>query len=106
MESPVDLSDIQRYIIFLLTFFSNMQKKLDFTLKVIGGNVSSIPGLSDAIEVQLKFPSNLLICLLSFNLLTCPLLCYYLCFSLLRPFQSMLPKFHMCCSFTWFCLKI
>jgi len=27
------------------------QKKLDFTLKVIGGDISAIPGLYDAIEV-------------------------------------------------------
>ncbi|KAI5679611.1 hypothetical protein M9H77_00838 [Catharanthus roseus] len=30
------------------------KKKLDFTLKVIGGNVSSIPGLSDAIEGTIR----------------------------------------------------
>ena len=30
---------------------SNMQKKMDFTLKVIGGDIAAIPGLSDAIEV-------------------------------------------------------
>lgn len=28
-----------------------LQRNLDFTLKVIGGDLSSIPGLSDAIEV-------------------------------------------------------
>lgn len=27
------------------------QKKLDFKLKVIGGDLSSLPGVSDAIEV-------------------------------------------------------
>lgn len=30
---------------------TNVQKELNFTLKVVGGDVSSIPGLSDAIEV-------------------------------------------------------
>ncbi|PPS11234.1 hypothetical protein GOBAR_AA09396 [Gossypium barbadense] len=29
-----------------------MSKKLDFTLKVIGGDISTIPGLSNAIEVK------------------------------------------------------
>lgn len=29
----------------------SFQKKLDFTLKVVGGDISSIPGLRDAIEV-------------------------------------------------------
>lgn len=29
-----------------------LQKKLDFTLKVVGGDLSSIPGVSGAIEVQ------------------------------------------------------
>lgn len=28
-----------------------LQKKLDFTLKVVGGDISAIPGLSEAIEV-------------------------------------------------------
>lgn len=28
-----------------------LQKKLDFTLKIVGGDVSAIPGVSDAIEV-------------------------------------------------------
>jgi len=28
------------------------QKDLDFTLKVIGGDLSALPGISDAIEVQ------------------------------------------------------
>jgi hypothetical protein len=28
------------------------QKALDFTLKVIGGDISALPGVSDAIEVQ------------------------------------------------------
>lgn len=28
-----------------------LQKKMDFTLKVIGGDIKAIPGLSDAIEV-------------------------------------------------------
>lgn len=28
------------------------QRNLDFTLKVIGGDLSSIPGISDAIEVH------------------------------------------------------
>lgn len=28
-----------------------LQKKLDFTLKVVGGDISNIPGLADAIEV-------------------------------------------------------
>lgn len=35
-------------------FFSNRvacQKKLDFRLKVIGGEISSVPGISDALEV-------------------------------------------------------
>ena len=27
------------------------QKKLDFRLKVIGGEISSVPGISDALEV-------------------------------------------------------
>lgn len=29
----------------------HLQKKLDFTLKVVGGDLSSIPGVSDALEV-------------------------------------------------------
>ncbi|KAI3920407.1 hypothetical protein MKX01_000746 [Papaver californicum] len=29
-----------------------VQQKLDFTLKVVGGNISSIPGVSDAIEAK------------------------------------------------------
>lgn len=33
-----------------------MQTNLDFKLKVIGGDISSIPGISDAIEV-LNFDS-------------------------------------------------
>lgn len=37
------------YLIILKNF--NLQKKLDFTLKVIGGDISTIPGLYDAIEV-------------------------------------------------------
>nr|GMC58598.1 synaptotagmin-5-like [Ipomoea batatas] len=28
------------------------KKKLDFTLKVIGGDLTAIPGISDAIEVR------------------------------------------------------
>jgi len=28
------------------------QKALDFTLKVIGGDISTLPGVSEAIEVQ------------------------------------------------------
>lgn len=36
-----------------------LQKKLDFTLKVIGGDISTIPGLSDAIEVCLTFDIGL-----------------------------------------------
>lgn len=27
------------------------QRDLDFTLKVVGGDISSLPGISDAIEV-------------------------------------------------------
>lgn len=40
----------------MLTYLSllYLQKKLDFTLKVIGGDISTIPGLSDAIEVRLN----------------------------------------------------
>jgi len=30
------------------------QKDLDFTLKVIGGDLSALPGVSDAIEVRSK----------------------------------------------------
>ncbi|KAG6409475.1 hypothetical protein SASPL_127515 [Salvia splendens] len=36
-----------------------VQRNLDFTLKVIGGDLSSIPGISDAIEVLRLFCSNL-----------------------------------------------
>ena len=36
-----------------------MQRNLDFTLKVIGGDLSSIPGISDAIEGLRLFCSNL-----------------------------------------------
>ncbi|KAF6158107.1 hypothetical protein GIB67_014901 [Kingdonia uniflora] len=32
------------------------KKKLDFTLKVVGGDLSSIPGLADAIEVCTELP--------------------------------------------------
>lgn len=35
--------------------FSALQKKLDFTLKVIGGDMTAIPGISDAIEVWENF---------------------------------------------------
>lgn len=38
----------------LVSFFSNhvaCQKKLDFRLKVIGGEISAVPGISDALEV-------------------------------------------------------
>lgn len=35
--------------------FSGLQKKLDFTLKVVGGDMTAIPGISDAIEVWEKF---------------------------------------------------
>lgn len=38
-------------VVWLKTSNSVLQKKLDFTLKVIGGDISAIPGLSDAIEV-------------------------------------------------------
>lgn len=37
-----------------LVFFM-IQRNLDFTLKVIGGDISAIPGLSDAIEVQIHY---------------------------------------------------
>lgn len=36
-------------IIIFLCFY--LQKKLDFTLKVVGGELSAVPGISDAIEV-------------------------------------------------------
>lgn len=40
------------YIFFVnLRNLQYLQRNLDFTLKVIGGDLSSIPGLSDAIEV-------------------------------------------------------
>jgi hypothetical protein len=32
-------------------FLKLFQKKLDFRLKVIGGEISAIPGISDALEV-------------------------------------------------------
>lgn len=38
------------YVLSSLQFL-DLQKKLDFKLKVIGGDISTIPGLSDAIEV-------------------------------------------------------
>jgi hypothetical protein len=28
-----------------------LQKKMDFTLKIVGGEISTLPGISDAIEV-------------------------------------------------------
>ena len=31
--------------------FHCLQKKLDYTLKVFGGDMTAIPGVSDAIEV-------------------------------------------------------
>ncbi|MBA0795922.1 hypothetical protein Gohar_006745 [Gossypium harknessii] len=34
------------------------KKKLDFTLKVIGGDISTIPGLADAIEVCMPFDTS------------------------------------------------
>lgn len=34
------------------TLFIYLQKDLNFTLKVIGGDLSSIPGISEAIEVR------------------------------------------------------
>ena len=31
--------------------FVFLQKKMDFTLKVVGGDISAIPGVADALEV-------------------------------------------------------
>lgn len=39
----------------IITFHMLLQKDLDFTLKVIGGEITAIPGISDAIEVQTFF---------------------------------------------------
>lgn len=39
----------------IITFHMLLQKDLDFTLKVIGGELTAIPGISDAIEVQSFF---------------------------------------------------
>lgn len=44
-----------------------LQTKLDFTLKVVGGEISSIPGISDAIEVQSTFLVTLVIFLYAWN---------------------------------------
>jgi len=35
----------------IYAFFFVLQKKMDFKLKVIGGDIKAVPGLSDAIEV-------------------------------------------------------
>lgn len=45
---------MQPHVMFLIISENfNLQKKLDFTLKVIGGDISTIPGLYDAIEVRI-----------------------------------------------------
>lgn len=38
---------------FIPPFFFGfwLQKKMDFTLKIVGGEISTLPGISDAIEV-------------------------------------------------------
>ena len=45
-------------------FHKSFQKKLDFRLKVIGGEISAIPGISDALEVwqNIKFCNRKLGC--------------------------------------------
>ncbi|MQM08038.1 hypothetical protein Taro_040885, partial [Colocasia esculenta] len=40
-------------ILFMLSYY--VLKKLDFTLKVVGGELSSIPGISDAIEETILY---------------------------------------------------
>ena len=40
-----------RVIYLIISENFKFQKNLDFTLKVIGGDISTIPGLHDAIEV-------------------------------------------------------
>lgn len=57
--------------------FSNfyLQKDLDFTLKVIGGDISTIPGLSGAIEVCANSTSPLNI----FSCILYALTCVYIC---------------------------
>jgi hypothetical protein len=51
-------------------FSLRKKKKLDFRLKVIGGEISAIPGISDALEVwqNIKFCSRKLGCCVSYNL--------------------------------------
>jgi len=45
-------------------FHKSFQKKLDFRLKVIGGEISALPGISDALEVwqNIKFCNRKLGC--------------------------------------------
>ena len=42
------------HMVIFFAYLFDLQKKLDFTLKVIGGDISTIPGLSDAIDVCLN----------------------------------------------------
>lgn len=51
-------------------FLKSFQKKLDFRLKVIGGEISAIPGISDALEVwqNIKFSSRKLGCCVFYSL--------------------------------------
>lgn len=46
------------YVYFLDFAIFSLQKKLDFTLKIVGGEISSVPGISDAIEVRRESESN------------------------------------------------
>ncbi|XP_047951616.1 synaptotagmin-5-like isoform X2 [Salvia hispanica] len=48
--NPNIVLDIKTYLGVALP----VQKKLDFTLKVVGGDISTIPGLSDAIESTIR----------------------------------------------------
>lgn len=44
----IEITNMQQFIFF-------MQRNLDFKLKVIGGDISAVPGISDAIEVNYVF---------------------------------------------------
>lgn len=43
------------YCLSIDLIFLWMQKDLDFTLKVVGGDMSMVPGLSDSIDVRKCF---------------------------------------------------
>jgi hypothetical protein len=43
---------LSHFFFYIISPLKSCQKKLDFRLKVIGGELSAIPGISDALEVR------------------------------------------------------